>query len=239
MGNPRPDLPLLIVDHDRSSLESMGCLLWLNGYDSELADRILLAKQLLARGAYSLLICRNAMPDGDGPSLIAYAWEQFAIPAIAITGTLTAEQMAARVIRDALRGVIVIPAATQKTLLLTVAKALGRADVGPHHRQYTDYASQPCPDCHGTGHVLLLVSCKACTTCGGGGRIASGTNDWPLRHLTTLPALTRYLLYRRGVRTMRQAAALTERELENALAIPSPEASDLKKALEQAVAASS
>jgi len=226
-----------MVNYDRDSLQMMGCLLWLNGYDSELADGVQLAERLLGSNSYSLLVCRNAMPDGDGPSLIKYAWERFAIPAIAVTGTLTAEQMAARVVPDALRGVLVLPA-TQKQLLMAVAKALGRSDVGPHHRQYSDYAGRTCPDCKGTGQVLLLVNRKPCVTCGGDGRIATSLVDLSLRHVNLLPPPIRFALYRRGIATVREAGRLTESELCEILNLTASAAAEVRDVIREAIATS-
>jgi CheY-like chemotaxis protein len=224
---------VLIVNHDRDGSLAMGCVLWLNGYHPECIETIAEAGRRLGTRRYALLVCRNAMPDGDGSDLIRHAWADCGVPAVAVTQTLTREQMAARVACAGLRGVLVLPAATQKTLLLAVANALGRADVGPAYPGYIQARGpQPCPDCRGTGNVTLLVHRTTCSRCGGDGTIVSELMDLPIRCVDTIPALTRFALYRAGIRTLRDLKRVPREEFRQRLGLSETQMEDLREVLQ-------
>jgi len=208
MGDAASEGRLLIVNHDPDMNSCAECVLWLNGYEPESVETIVEAEKLLRGRRYALLVCRNAMPDGSGPELMRYAWSALGIPAVAITGTLTREQMEARVSSAGLRAVILMPA-TQKDLLIAVAGAMGRADfVGPAHRSYVQTSEPvPCPDCRGSGYVTLLINRTRCTRCDGSGSTPPDLLDMPIRQ-APLPGLARFSLYRAGVRTLRELPKL-------------------------------
>jgi len=74
-----------------------------------------------------------------------------------MTGTLTARKAAAKVLPEAYRGVLVMPFSGDE-MLEAVRAAL----------------EAPCPDCHGSGEITLLIQKKPCRTCGGTGRVRGG-----------------------------------------------------------------
>ena len=161
---------LLLVNYHDDTNRVLQRMLRMSGYEVDTAGTLADGRRTLAERRYGLLLCRNAMPDGDGPELIAFAWTRYALPALAISGALTPEKMAARCHPDALRGVLWMPF-TRDDLLLAVAKGLGRRDIaGPdEHGHYRVVPPTPCPDCHGAGEVALLVSRRPCARCDGRG----------------------------------------------------------------------
>ena len=163
---------LLLVNHHDDTNRLLERMLRLNGYDLDAAATLADGLSRLEERRYGLLLCRNAMPDGDGPELIELAWTRFAVPAVAITGALTPEKMAARCHPEALRGVLWMPF-TRDDLLLAVAKGLGRRDfAGPdEHGHYRVVPPTPCPDCHGAGEIALLVTRRKCPRCAGNGKV--------------------------------------------------------------------
>src|SRR3954463_13105090 len=87
---------LLLVNHHDDTNRLLERMLRLSGYDVDTAVTLEEGCRKLEEGRDALLLCRNAMPDGEGPELIEFAWTRFAVPAVAITGALTPEKMAAR-----------------------------------------------------------------------------------------------------------------------------------------------
>jgi DNA-binding NtrC family response regulator len=166
------DQRLLLVNHHDDTNRLLERLLRLNGYDVDVVGTLAEGRRKLPERRYGLLLCRNAMPDGYGPELIEFAWTRYALPAVAITGALTPEKMAARCHPDALRGVLLMPF-TRDDLLLAVAKGLGREDIaGPDKDgHYRVLPATPCPECRGAGEVALLVSRRRCSRCAGRGVI--------------------------------------------------------------------
>ena len=166
---------LLLVNYHDDTNRALRRMLQMNGYEVDTAGTLADGRRTLEERRYGLLLCRNAMPDGDGPELIAFAWTRYGLPAIAISGALTPEKMAARCHPDALRGVLWMPF-TRDDLLLAVAKGLGRPDIaGPdEHGHYHVVPPTSCPDCRGAGEIALLVTRRPCTRCNGRGVLYSG-----------------------------------------------------------------
>lgn len=123
-----PNATLLIVNHDREINLLMQKLLRSGGYQTEAVESIAEALLRLRVQKPALLLCRNAMNVGNGPDFINYAWWHFQVPGILMTGTLTRKQVAARVVPDALRGVLIIPFGAAE-LQSSVVAALAPADV--------------------------------------------------------------------------------------------------------------
>jgi DNA-binding NtrC family response regulator len=171
---PTDGARLLLVNHHDDMNRLLGRMLRLSGYDVDTAATLEEGLRKLEEQRYGLLLCRNAMPDGEGPELIEFAWTRFAVPAVAITGALTPEKMAARCHPDAIRGVLWMPF-NRDDLLLAVAKGLGRPDIaGPdEHGHYRVLPQVPCPDCRGAGEVALLVTRRPCSRCAGRGMVSS------------------------------------------------------------------
>ena len=171
------DPRLLLVNHHDDTNRVLERMLRLNGYHLDTAATLEEGRCKLEERRYALLLCRNAMPDGEGPELINFAWTRYALPSVAITGALTPAKMAARCHPDALRGVLWMPF-TRDDLLLAVAKGLGRPDVaGPDEDgHYRIIPPSPCPDCHGAGEIALLVTRRSCPRCAGTGVVYSATD---------------------------------------------------------------
>jgi CheY-like chemotaxis protein len=167
---------LLLVNCYDDMTRVLQRMLQMDGYDVDTAGTLDAGRVLLEQRPYGLLLCRNAMPDGEGPALIEFAWSRYALPAVAITGALTPEKMAARCHPDALRGVLYMPF-TRDDLLLAVAKGLGRPDIaGPDERgHYRVIPATSCPDCHGAGQIALLVTRRPCPRCAGRGLLYQGS----------------------------------------------------------------
>jgi DNA-binding response OmpR family regulator len=223
------DARVLIVNHHRDSNELMEVLLWMNGYDAESAETLTTANGLLRDHHYALLICRNAMTDGCGNELIEHAWKHFRMPGVLLTGSPTKQQMAARVTHDALHGVLVIPYAAEE-LLSTVRAICGTVQGNDGDATTRD---RRCPDCRGVGTISLLIHRTSCRRCGGSGRIACDVLDLSLRKVNLLSPRTRFALHRSGIRTLRQAARLTDAELQNVPGISATAIEVLKGSLRQ------
>jgi CheY-like chemotaxis protein len=163
---------LLLVNCHDDTTRVLQRMLQMNGYVVDTADTLEEGCRKLEERRYGLLLCRNAMPDGEGPELIEFAWTRYALPAVAITGALTPAKMAARCNPDALRGVLWMPF-SRDDQLLAVAKGLGRPDIaGPdEHGHYRVVPPTSCPDCHGTGEIALLVTRRPCARCVGRGAV--------------------------------------------------------------------
>ena len=205
---------LLIANYHRETNRAMECMLWLNGYDPQCVETNTQAKSRMAAQRFGLLISRNSMPDGDAAELIQHAWARYGTLSIALTGTGTKEEMTKRVACDGLRGVLVMPF-SQKEMLQTVGQALGRKDVGPAYRDYVQASAMvACPDCRGTGQIALLVHCKPCAKCGGQGKVPPDLQDMPIRHVHTIPPLTRFALHRAGLQTLREFKKMDRSEFQ-------------------------
>lgn len=208
---------ILIANCHADTNRLMETLLWLNGYETESVETNEQAKLRLSAARFALLIARNAMPDGTGAELIEHAWRRHDLPSIAMTGTLSREAMTARItVPQALKGVLKIPF-THKSLLDSIAGALGKANSGPTQSRYGEPGTRPerCPDCHGRGQIDLLVRRVPCRRCNGVGEIRIDIYDVPLRHVHLIPPSIRFALHRSGLRTLREVKQLDRDEIQS------------------------
>jgi CheY-like chemotaxis protein len=187
-GEPR----LLLANYHDDMNRMLERMLRLESYDVAVATTLEEARVLLEERTYALLLSRNAMPDGEGPELIDFAWKRYALPAVAITGALAPAKMAARCHPDALRGVLWMPFSCED-LFFAVAKGLGRPDIaGPdamgHYRVVPPVS---CPNCRGGGETALLVTRTKCPCCAGRGVVYPETDvTMRLTQDTSAPART-------------------------------------------------
>ena len=154
---PQVPASVLILAGDQANNAVMRVLLRRGGILADAADDFGLAHSMLQAGSYRLVICRHAMSLQLGIDLIGAIWNEFGVPGVLMTGTLTREQALKKVLPAALRGVLIMPISPAE-LLDTVRACL----------------EEPCPDCHGKGEITLLVHKKRCLTCNGSGRIQGG-----------------------------------------------------------------
>jgi hypothetical protein len=86
-----------------------------------------------------------------------------------------------------------------------------------------------CPECRGKGYITLLVSHARCAACNGSGR-AAGELD---QHVATIGLSIRAIhgLAGIGIRTLRQAARLSDRELLSASGMDASGLDKLKAAM--------
>jgi hypothetical protein len=116
---------------------------------------------------------------------------------------------------EAVKDVLIMPI-SQEVLVAAVKRALP-----PHCLRAPSLLSQnelaqsrQCDECHGSGHIDLLVRRVICTRCNGGGKVAPDPDDLPLRHVTLVPAMTRMILHRAGFHTLGQLRRATPEDIQ-------------------------
>jgi DNA-binding NtrC family response regulator len=149
---------LLIVNYHPDTNRAMEKLLGLSGYQARSAISLAQAEQILAAGKIDLMLCRISACDGDGAEFIERMHRRFAVPSLAIAGSIENQSRAARLSAKAMRGIIGMPA-DLKMLLASIAAALADSKQRPG----------VCHDCRGQGSILLLTSSRPCASCQGTG----------------------------------------------------------------------
>ena len=159
MAKERDSVPqLLIVNYHHDTNRAMERLLGMKGYQARSVLSLAEAEQILAGGKIDLMLCRISAVDGDGAQFIERAFKRFAVPSLAIAGSIENQSRAARLSPKAMRGILAMPI-DLKTMLATIAGAL----------EYSKYRPGVCPDCRGQGGILLLTSTRSCESCHGTG----------------------------------------------------------------------
>ena len=148
----QPPPTVLILNYHTDSNRAFIRILKSRGIVAEAAETAGRALEMAAERKYRLLLCRYANCLNEGVDLIAEFWKRFHVPGVLMTGTLTAEKAAQRILPEAYRGALIMPFRVED-LVETVRRAIARK----------------CPDCRGKGEVVLLVSRKPCLRCGGTG----------------------------------------------------------------------
>lgn len=165
MSEVKKPSPLLFVNGYVDTTKMVRHLLSYADYELDDATTIARAKERLSIRRYALMLCRYQIADGYGQEIIDYAWERHRTPSVAITGSLSKEQMSALVTQpDALRGVLGFPFHIHE-----FAGMLASAVGDPYLR--TAFEPVTCPECRGTGEILLLIKREHCLKCGGTGRL--------------------------------------------------------------------
>lgn len=166
---------LLFVNGYVDTTKMVRHLLSYAGYELDDTTTIAEAKRRLLVHRYAVVLCRYQIADGYGPEIIDYAWERHRTPSVAITGTLSKEQMAGLVTQpDALRGVLSFPFHIHE-----FAEMLASAVGDPCLR--TAFEPVTCPECRGTGEILLLIKREPCLKCGGAGRLPPRRKSRPVQ----------------------------------------------------------
>lgn len=167
--------PILFVNGYVDTTRMLRHLLSYAAYELDEATTIAKAKERLSARRYALMLCRYQIADGYGQEIIDYAWERHRTPSVAITGTLSKEQMASLVTQpDGLRGVLSFPFHIHEFTEM-LASALG----DPYVR--TVFEPVTCPECRGTGEILLLIKREHCLRCGGTGRLPPRLKSRPAK----------------------------------------------------------
>jgi len=177
VSQPTNRAALLFVNGYVDTTKMVRHLLSYTDYELDDTTTIAEAKRRLAARRYALVLCRYGIADGHGQEIIDYAWERHRTPSVAITGTLSKEQMAALVTQpDALRGVLSFPFQLEEFADM-VASAIGDS----HFR--TVFQPITCPECRGTGEILLLIKREYCLKCGGTGKLPPRPKARPVKIL--------------------------------------------------------
>ncbi len=231
---PQPPPRILIVNHHADTNRPMEFLLFLSGFDAESVLTIADAEARLERRRYDLILCRNTASDGYGPRLIERAWKKYRIASIGMTGVLSKEKMTAEVNPpEAIKDVLIMPI-SQELLVDAIKRALPPECLRAASLMSQNEFAQPrrCDDCRGSGHVDLLIRRVTCTRCNGRGEVAPDPDDLPLRHVTTIPAMTRMALHRAGFHTMRQIRNATTNDIQSRAKLSDTAMSSVVQALQ-------
>ena len=154
MDKQQPSPSVLMLNYHELSNRAFERFFKIKGIVAESATTVEQALEMAAGKKYRLLICRYAVCLQEQADLIGEFWRRFGIPGMLLTGTLSREEAATRVLPEAFRGALIMPVNPDEMITMVRAALVRR-----------------CPDCKGEGAVMLLVSKKPCVTCGGTGSV--------------------------------------------------------------------
>src|SRR4051812_17588063 len=116
METPTAPASVLILAGDETNNAVMRHFLRKSGIPADAAEDFGRAHAMLQAGRYRLVVCRHAMSLQIGIDIIGAVWREFGVPGILITGTLTREEAARKVLPAALRGVLIMPISPKELL---------------------------------------------------------------------------------------------------------------------------
>jgi len=143
---------VLILNYHQATNRAFVRLLATKGIVAHATESADEAMAMAGAHRYQLLVCRYSVCLDRGVDLIGEFWKRFGIPGVLLTGKLNEEEAAKFVLPEAYRGALLMPVSFEN-LLATLRRAM----------------PEKCPDCLGTGQIVLLVSKKPCLKCGGKG----------------------------------------------------------------------